>query len=44
LTKFEILDKNQNFEQKYKFWIKIEILNKNRSFVKNPNFRQKSKF
>ena len=28
----EILDKNRNFEQKSKFWTKIEILDKHGNF------------
>jgi len=37
LLKMEILVKNQNFAEKWKFWSKIKTL------LKNGNFGQKSK-
>jgi len=44
-SKIEILFKNKNFVQKYKFWSKIKKVGQKLKFwIKNRNFGQKSKF
>ena len=41
---FKILAKTLNLGQKSKFWLKVEILVKIETLVKNRNFSEKAKF